>query len=362
MKHLTYAELGEKIAKKIGKFEIDLKSTEPDVRNTAKRNIPKLKQAMESLKQSNEQEKIIAEATETRNMLAKGGYMNSYAGGGYLPMGEGGLDIGGIGDIIANATDSNVGTGTGTDSWWMGQGVDGANINGGGEGVDWMSLLKKGMGALSGLKKNKMLNKKVGPTEKYNPVYNLAEQAALQNLDQMQSQANEGYAKSQQDIHKDTKGQRMENERNRLRGQDIANVGGPEGFMMQAQINNAAKDSAMKIDSDARDQETAWNSNKAARGAQFTNMLASIADKKMNYGDKRVFQDQLGQDFNRRDWAAARAANNQTDSNWLGNLQNEELMANQQGVDAGTIQSIMDIFNNQSAKNAVGGGGEEENP
>lgn len=82
MKHLTYAELGEKIAKKIGKFETDLKSTEPDVRATAERTMPKLKQAMQSLMQSNEQEKVIKEATETRNMMAKGGYMNQFHSGG----------------------------------------------------------------------------------------------------------------------------------------------------------------------------------------------------------------------------------------------------------------------------------------
>ena len=219
MKHLTYAELGEKIAKKIGKFEIDLKSTEPDVRNTAERNMPKLKQAMESLKQSNEQEKVIAEAIETRNMMAKGGYMNQYAGGGYLPMGDGGLDIGGIADIVANATDSNVGTGTGTDSWWMGQGVDGANIDAGG-GMDWMGLLKNGMGALSAFGGTKgLFGDKAVPTERYTPEYNKAEEQALANLSQLEQQTNAAYALSQQDTSLDTRGQRMANEKARQRAQ-----------------------------------------------------------------------------------------------------------------------------------------------
>lgn len=87
MKHLTYAELGEKIAKKIGKFETDLKSTEPDVRATAERTIPKLKQAMQSLMQSNEQEKVIKEATETRNMMAmqQQGPMHQMPDGSMMP-------------------------------------------------------------------------------------------------------------------------------------------------------------------------------------------------------------------------------------------------------------------------------------
>ncbi len=72
----TFAEIAEKLTKKIGKFEEDIKSTEPDVRNTAERSLPKLKQAMQSLMQGNEQVKAVKEAGERQTMLAKGGPTN----------------------------------------------------------------------------------------------------------------------------------------------------------------------------------------------------------------------------------------------------------------------------------------------
>lgn len=356
MKHLTYAELGEKIAKKIGKFETDLKSTEPDVRNTAERNMPKLKQAMESLKQSNEQEKVIAEAIETRNMMAKGGYMNRYAGGGYLPMGAEGLDIGGIGDIVANATDSNVGTGTGTDSWWMGQGVDGANVDAGG-GMDWMGLLKNGMGALSAFGGTKgLFGDDEVPTEKYTPEYNKAEEQALANLSQLEQQTNSAYALSQQDTSLDTKGQRMANEKARQRAQK-GTVGGPEGFAMQNAANNEARDRAMMIAEKKANQEAMLNSGqaKAAAGSQFTDKLRSLAKERMAIGKDRQGQDAYAQDAYRKDAAGARNINRQTTADESEFSQMQSLMNNQQGVDAGTMESLIALFGDSEVQNMLKG-------
>ena len=500
MKHLTYAELGEKIAKKIGKFETDLKSTEPDVRNTAKRNMPKLKQAMESLKQSNEQEKVIAEATETRNMMAKGGYMNQfhnggktghthkdaeftynepdpnthpayrtkkqtdlelleeyrearsaqakagdpawsggffgdadkdlskdkdfqqklawskkvrkkmspklqkyyddnvkldkghvleiygnpstpfqtynpdpfngeilkarggymnrYAGGGYLPMGGDGLDIGEVdmsGGFMDGGFDSSAASGdygVGDD---MSIGMNTSDFEGG--GMDWMGLLKNGMGALNSFGGTKgLFGDDEVPTEKYTPEYNKAEEQALANLSQLEQQTNAAYALSQQDTSLDTKGQRMANEKARQRAQKTANVGGPEGFAMQNAANNEARDRAMMIAEKKANQEAMLNSGqaKAAAGSQFTDKLRSLAKERMAIGKSRQDQDSYAQDAYRKDAAGARNINRQTGADESEFAQMQSLMDNQQGVDAGTMQSLMAIFGDPAVQGMLG--------
>jgi len=498
MKHLTYAELGEKIAKKIGKFEIDLKSTEPDVRNTAERNMPKLKQAMESLKQSNEQEKVIAEAIETRNMMAKGGYMNRYADGGnveagsdtskscptgyywstiknkcvskeelkniyhdmgytdrnsaggvykYHPakleegydgsdnirgsifnptirhpnithnsrmnqaysdymksdpgfmeqMGEGLYHIGsqGVGAIksMFGLNDDSVGEainkpkskayGGRINKYHSGGEIGHTHLDipsmtvdmsgAGGldqdfssvqssadkqfSGMDWMGLLENAQGLLGSLGKNKALNREVVPTEKYNAVYNQAEQQALNNLKQLERQSNAGYANSQLDTSLDTRGQRMANEANRLRAQKVANVGGPEGFAMQNAANNAANDRNMLIANQKANQEATLNSGaaKAAAGLPFTNQLGVLANSRMAIGKDRQFQDAYAQDAYRKDAAASRGINSQAEADRLENNQMQELMANQQGVDADTMQSLIAIFGDSAVQDMLGG-------
>lgn len=63
----TFGELGEKISKKLGQFETDLQSTEPDKRATAERMIPRLEAAMEKLIQGQE----VLKAQRVQKDLAK---------------------------------------------------------------------------------------------------------------------------------------------------------------------------------------------------------------------------------------------------------------------------------------------------
>jgi hypothetical protein len=79
---MTYAEIAEKLTKKLGKFEKDIKSTEPDVRATAERTIPKIKEALSKLQQDNDISRQMEEAKEKQATLAKGGAIPSYADGG----------------------------------------------------------------------------------------------------------------------------------------------------------------------------------------------------------------------------------------------------------------------------------------
>ena len=50
----TFGELGKKLTKKLGKYEDDLQSTEPDIRTTAELMVPRLKASMEKLIQGQE--------------------------------------------------------------------------------------------------------------------------------------------------------------------------------------------------------------------------------------------------------------------------------------------------------------------
>ncbi len=279
-------------------------------------------------------------------LKARGGYMNRYAGGGYLPMGEGGLDIGSIDLSGAGGADQDY---SAVQSLW--------GEEGGGQ-MDWMGLLKNGMGALSSFGGTKgLFGDDEVPTEKYTPEYNKAEEQALANLSQLEQQTNAAYALSQQDTSLDTKGQRMANEKARQRAQKTANVGGPEGFALQNAANNEARDRAMMIAEKKANQEAMLNSGqaKAAAGSQFTDKLGTLARERFNIGKSRQDQDAYAQDAYRKDAAGARNINRQTGADESEFAQMQSLMNNQQGVDAGTLQSLMSIFGDPAVQGMLGG-------
>jgi len=78
----TFGELGNKITKQLGKYEKDLKSTEPDLKVTAQRMIPRLQGAMQELMQGQE----LFKAQRTQRDMAKmaNGGVPTYQTGGYV--------------------------------------------------------------------------------------------------------------------------------------------------------------------------------------------------------------------------------------------------------------------------------------
>ena len=97
MKKMTYAQMSNKMSKKLGLLEEDLKSSEPDKRKTAELMIPKIKDGLKAL--ANEQEMMKSEMVNSDmnssmdRMMSKmekkwGGDLFKYASGGGLKRSE----------------------------------------------------------------------------------------------------------------------------------------------------------------------------------------------------------------------------------------------------------------------------------
>jgi hypothetical protein len=112
----------------------------------------------------------------------------------------------------------------------------------------------------------------------------------------------------------------------------------------------------MMIAEKKANQEAMLNSGqaKAAAGSQFTDKLRSLAKERMAIGKSRQDQDSYAQDAYRKDAAGARNINRQTGADESEFAQMQSLMDNQQGVDAGTMQSLMAIFGDPAVQGMLG--------
>jgi hypothetical protein len=376
----TFAELGEKIAKKIGKFEEDLKSTEPDVKNTAERTLPKLKQAMEQLMQSNEQEKAIKESGERQAVLAKGGPTSTEdylaSGAGNSINGKKGLAGMGLLDsnnpkeyIMGDLTDGQVDLTGGQGPYDAsginptGYGIETIGEDGGGgepeppAPEDENSTLKNLYSAAQNAMVTAPFGYDYGPTDYYEATYNPAEEQSLEGLNEMERQVANAKRLAEQDTMLDTSDQRMAAEKGRQRNLRAAqSLTGAARFGAQQMANANAKDSMMQIGGQKARQEAMMNSGaaKSQRLLPIAAQQAQIAQMRNAIGGQRAQQDSYAQEHGLKTDAAMNSLEMGKLSNMSKWAQMQQLMANKQGMDERSFQAMMNMYSDPAIREMYG--------
>jgi hypothetical protein len=401
----TFAELGEKISKKIGKLEKDLKSTEPDVRTTAERTLPRLKKAMQDLMQSNEEVKAVKEAKQRQTMLAKGGNIPSYEGGGGPfrtdgPRAEAEQDYygGGITDPAMNLMMQNWANAGGVyptaeanteKQGFVDMGLE--DPTGGEAGFDNMEFVDDdeetiiiedpynkykpgggGAGAWNNVKdaaQEAMITAPFGydygPTDYYEGRYNPAEELALRGItdsqSDLQTQLDQARKLAMEDTSISTTDKEMAIEKARQRNTKASqNLTGAARFGAQQMANANAKDNMMQMIGERDRQEAIMNDPKKKAGlmAGFARAqaqaAAQAAGQRFGIGQDRVGQDRYVQEHGLKTDAAMNALEMGKLSNMSKYAQMQKLMGGQQASDLDAMRRWAQAFENQSAKNVWG--------